>query len=572
MRFDDRLSTVLRKPVSGDAIARIQYRQLLDLLGTSSTAALHPEVDGAYLRLAELSQRIPAGERAAALREPMVRLRNPRLVSELALGEPQVASAALRAAQLSEEQWLDLVPALPVRARGMIRHRRGLGPRVERLLRQLGINDQALPPGKAKLETLAASDKPLAGEPLPDDSIQEIGAIVRRIEQFRKTRQLEELAHAGEAPRLPLEDEDEAGQGSLRELASFDFLTDADSRIVWSDSAAAAMCVGLRLASPDACNPVAAAPALAVAFRNHQPIVALPLQIAGAPVIAGRWQIDAAPRFDRPGGRFVGYCGRMRRLAEADATPGERPAGDSQGDRMRQILHELRTPVNAIQGFAEVIQQQLFGPTPHEYRALAATIASDSARMLAGFEELERLVKLDAGALALEQGECDLAEVVAATVAQLAPYNDARGTGFSSEDLGKAVRVALARSEAERLAWRLLATLAGASAPGEILKIKFRPPRDGLVRIVLRLPAALAARSDADLFHAVIAGAQQPALAAGMFGTGFALRLAMAEARAAGGMLERRDGKLRLSLPVAAQPSTAADPPLDAAVLHRGNS
>ena len=58
------------------------------------------------------------------------------------------------------------------------------------------------------------------------------------------------------------------------------------------------------------------------------------------------------------------------------------------------MLHELRTPVNAIQGFAEVIQQQLFGPTPHEYRALAAGIAGDAARILSAFEELDRLAGL----------------------------------------------------------------------------------------------------------------------------------------------------------------------------------
>jgi hypothetical protein len=272
------------------------------------------------------------------------------------------------------------------------------------------------------------------------------------------------------------------------------------------------------------------------------------LTISGAPAIAGAWQADAAPRFERPSGRFVGYCGRMRRPAAETALTPAVAAEPSAADRMRQVLHELRTPVNAIQGFAEIIQQQLFGPTPHEYRALAATIASDGARMLAGFEELDRLVKLDTGALELVPGECDVAAVLAATIAQLEPYCTRRGSGFAFEAPGDVVPVALAQEEAERLVWRLLATLAGVAVPGELLKLRLREPRGGTVRIIVRLPDSLARRDDTGLFHATIPAHQQ-ALSAGMFGTGFALRLAAAEARAAGGRLERRDGKLRITLP-----------------------
>ncbi len=47
MRFDDRLSTVLRQPARGKAITRIQYRQLLDLLGTSPCDANGPMTDAA---------------------------------------------------------------------------------------------------------------------------------------------------------------------------------------------------------------------------------------------------------------------------------------------------------------------------------------------------------------------------------------------------------------------------------------------------------------------------------------------------------------------------------------------
>ncbi|RZK01216.1 MAG: HAMP domain-containing histidine kinase [Novosphingobium sp.] len=547
MHFDDRLDTVLRSPAGSETIARVQFRQLVDLLGSLPDTAQSERVDAAYLCLGELAAAIPARERAAILSEPVLRLRASRLVSQLAVAEPEVAAAAMARAELDEDQWLDLIPALPVGARGFVRHRRGLSPRVAVLLGRLGVADRGLPPAEMPDEAEATNVVPLTlVEPAEaPPQIDEIGAIVRRIEAFRKTRQ-------------PADDETPtSAEAPLRNLTAFDFATDAEGRIVWAEAGIAPAAVGLRIAARDPESPAQSSPELLAMFRHRQPIGRATLRIEGAPAIAGDWRIDAAPRFDQPGGRFAGYVGRMRRpTAGAAVVP-----VDSEADRMRQILHELRTPVNAIQGFAEVIQQQLFGPTPHEYRALAATVASDGARMLAGFEELERLVKLDSGALALDPGTSDLLSVIAATIAQLESFTAPRRSGLELECENSALPVALAPVEAQRLIWRLLATLAGAASPGEVLRLRGRM-RGNRLRLTLRLPASLAF-SDGDALFDAGAGGQTQALAAGMFGTGFALRLAAAEAKAAGGSLERRQDKLRLTLPAAfasiAEPSAAAD-------------
>ena len=126
MHFDDRLATVLRQSAASGTIVRIQYRQLLDLLGTIPHDANGPSVDAAYDRLAQLSEKIPADERAAVLREPWMRLRSPRLIAVLAGNDLPVADAAIAKAQLSEEEWLDLAPALPIKARDCIQRCREL--------------------------------------------------------------------------------------------------------------------------------------------------------------------------------------------------------------------------------------------------------------------------------------------------------------------------------------------------------------------------------------------------------------------------------------------------------------
>jgi two-component system OmpR family sensor kinase len=546
MHFDDRLGTVLRLRADGKVVQRIQFRQLLDLLGTSPAEARGPALDAAFVRLTELAAAIPAAERATMVGDPGLRLRSPRLVAALAVGEPQVAAATLRRAKLSEEQWFDLVPALPPAARVHLRDRPGLSLAVSNLLSRLGVNDRGLPPVEAKAEADFVQDNDVL-LPLPDSAENAgIGAIVRRIEAYRKAKQVIEPAPPGDSPRLPLGEEHVLHVPA--EVRAFDFATNADGRIAWADPGAAPMVLGLRLGGEQAHG----GERFEIALRRHQPLQDSAITLDGAPAIAGEWRLDAAPWFDPLSGRYLGHRGRMRRLLEgtaaADAAaPVNPPVRDSEADRIRQMLHELRTPVNAIQVGAEIIQQQLYGPTPHEYRALAAGIAGDAARMLSAFEELERLARLDSKAMELDQGESDLVAVVSATVAQLAAHTRQRGSGFALRIEDQPLPVGLAQIEVERVVWRLLATLAGVSAPGEVLKARLRR-RQGMVRLDLELPATLAAREGDALFHAA-AGSIPQVISAGVFGVGFALRLARAEAKAAGGKLDRKTDRLRLSLP-----------------------
>jgi two-component system OmpR family sensor kinase len=579
MHFDDRLATVLRQTATGKAIARVQYRQLIDLLGTQTRARGDISLDSGYLRLTELSRTIPASERAAMLREPGVRLRSPRLVAELARAEPPVAEAALDSARLEENQWLDLLPALPLASRGFLSHRQDLGARVGALLSRLGLGRRSLPPAAASNDdvaaiqedsaqpaqamapakdqdeappTLPATLPPLSPAPQANEAGEAIRDIVRRIEQFRKSRGGEPLRAADEAPLLPL---GEAFEQPVILTAAFDFSADAGGRITGADAEVAPMLVGLTLT--DQATPGRPG-AIAAAFRHRQPIRGLWTRLEGASAIAGTWRLDASPIFSEAGGGFAGYAGRMRRLtapilAETSAAP------EPQADDMRQILHELRNPVAAIQGFAEVTQQGLHGPVPHQYRAIAASIAGDAARILAAFDELDRMVRLEAGVLAPERGETDLAALILAVSAQLDGFMHPRGNRMAIDRGSGPLMIALTGHDAERLVWRLLASLAGCAAPGETLSLKLRDKGDR-IRLIMALPASLAGRVDDAIFDAN--PAQPPALSAGMFGTGFALRLARAEAIAAGGNLVRKGNNLRLTLPGLTAPRADHSPSL----------
>ncbi|WP_157083109.1 sensor histidine kinase [Novosphingobium lentum] len=591
MIFDDRLDTVLRTAAAGPAAARTQFRQIIDILGRVPEHDWSTEHFAAIGRLDSLAAVLPDDDRAALVRSAQVR--SPALVDHFAHQSPRIAAGAIGGARLTEAQWLDLIPRLPLAARGYLRHRRELGPDVERMLERFGIGDRALPlpagfepnvvegaapaplpfPVRKPVAVPDATANPAAEAtppvPLraadPDDGRNGIGAIVRRIDAFR--RQRENAAPPGPLasgdpgdPRLPLADEALAPPPPANRLQ---FRSDATGTIISAEGAAAAMLVGHRPFDRQAGAPAQCDDATARAAIKRQPIAAGRIELEGAPAISGAWRIDAVPRFAKAGGRFIGYHGVLRRptpAAPADLpVPASAMPAEPEGDRLRQLLHELRTPINAIQGFAELIQQQIFGPTPHQYRSLAASIASDAAQMLAGFEELERLVKLEAGQVQPDAGETDAGALLARLIAQMQPALAAREVRLTFEPAAGPVMVALAEDEAERLLWRVLAVFASTVAPGERLRFAIGPEAapEGTpnataegsgAQIVLSLPAALAALDDAALF-APDARRGLAVQASAILGNGFALRLAAAEAKAAGGRLFRADSRLIIILP-----------------------
>ena len=546
MHFDDRLATVLRLTATSPAMARIQYRQLIDLLGREAQAAAAPTtLEAAMVRLDELNAIIPAVTRAAMLSEKSMRLSNADLVATLTMGEPEVAIAAIAAADLPEATWLALIPALPVRARGILRHRRGYGPAVEALLERLGIVDRGLPPAypaperaqRPELVVLEGGAATRSRRSLREEpSNAGIGSIVRRIEAFRKAQIPPDKNLDGDTATAA-----RAIDRTRTAVLAFDFTTNAEGRVDWADGPLAASFVGSMLAALGGAEDTP----LQAAVRHRQPMRNQPVSLRGAPALAGAWTLDGLPRFEGSNGAFRGFIGRLRRPAR-HVQPHDDAASLEAGG-MREVLHELRTPANAIQVAAEIIQQQLYGPAPHEYRALAAAIAGDTAQILAGFEELDRLVRLESGEMKTLSGQCDLGSLVLETVARLRAWTTPRGSGFALPHEVLDAMVSVNREEAARLVWRLLASLAGVSSTGETIALAFAGHK-GQVCLTIEVPPSMAQRLDDPTMAAEPAELVR-SLSAGMFGIGFTLRLAQAEAVAAGGRLTRDRAAFKLVLP-----------------------
>jgi len=545
MLFDDRLATVLRARADSEPGARTQFRQLLDLLGSGPMSEDLELVLRAYERLTELGEIIPGEEQSRIIRQPGLRLRNRHLVSFLASGEAKPAAAAMATAQLTARDWLMIIPRLPIVARGFLRHRRDLPGEVKTLLDRLGVQDMVLPRPADQIVTIEPASEPRAEpearveparpRPAPSGSI---AGVLQRIAEFQETRRAR-TQNQQASPR------DLASELAADPLARFDLTIDVLGTVVAASATVAPWLVGLDFgerAGAAAGQLARLDPGTRAALAKRRPFHDGQLEIDAAPAISGEWRIDGAPRFEASTGRFEGYFLRLQRPVAPEDMEAEQD--DSPADLMRQTLHELRTPVNAIQGFAEIIQQQLFGPVPNTYRALAAGIAVDAAKLLAGFDEIDRLTRLEAGAMELDEGISDLRAVLADTVRRLDGVLRERQAGFALTVRGSPFTVGIAENEAALIAWRLLAGLAGSLSVGERAEVRLTGDSES-ARLEIEMPWSLV-EVDAG-------GEDRPVVSAGMFSRAFTLRLAEAEVRAAGGSFTMTREWLRVRLPLLTQ-------------------
>jgi signal transduction histidine kinase len=84
-------------------------------------------------------------------------------------------------------------------------------------------------------------------------------------------------------------------------------------------------------------------------------------------------------------------------------------ANRAKGDFLAVMSHEFRTPLNAILGFSEVIQQRIFGPVGSErYASYVDDIHQAAEHLLDIITDILDLSKAEMGKLTLHEGDVDL--------------------------------------------------------------------------------------------------------------------------------------------------------------------
>lgn len=584
MRFDDTLETVLAADISTAFGKASAWRQLVDLIGRRRI----PDDTRALALLESIRGEVPIAVRITSARSLEMAEPPAALVKLCVVDEIAVAAPILRTARLNSGEWIELLPQLSPPARGILRGRRDLPVGVDGALEGFRAADFVLGT-EAPVEEVIAAETPSAKQEVESAPVETpvmpsaspfvpVGVAARGIPVVAAA--LQQAADAGaahrpaalhgdlvkradaveepaaDAPDAPFEIADVVARidafytrqhdlpvtprAPVR-IGGFRFETDAQGVIRWVDGVSRAPLIGLSLdmtAMPDGSRVDGVA---AGALRQRARFTGARLFVAGDSDAGGDWRISANAAFDSASGRFIGYRGTARRpRADETAVPG---GGTRGADSLRQLMHELRTPTNAIAGFSELIEREILGEAAPVYRERAALIRDRARALLAAIDDLDIAARIDAAALRLHPGDVALQPLFDRVSDELAPLAVMRGADVALP--ADELTVAGDARAIERLLSRTLATLLSAAGEGERIGVQLTAENDA-VAIGFDRPRALAAYTG-DAIFAIDDEREEAAL----LGTGFALRLIRNLARELSGSLVIDAESLTIRLPAA---------------------
>ncbi len=535
MRFDDRLATALGQPAESAAARQAIWRQLVDLLCTPDDEEYLR--DEAFERLRDWRGDVPIVARQNAALLLMSRSSVAAdLVEFFAEDATAVFAPLLAGVNFRGKVWRRLIPRLSPVARALLRHRRDLPDGALRALEAFGKTDLVIEGPSAP-----PSDPEPAGYAAPD--IRELQA---RIDAFRES-------HA--EAELPPED-------------AFDFEAGADGMIRWCDSAARTAIIGLSIADSAPGQTHGVDGQAAGAFRTRAPFRDARLTVARSGPAGGAWTISGVPQFDLVTGRFTGYRGSARR-----PRIGERPENIGllgsalSGDSLRQLAHEVRTPLNAIAGFAEMIERQMLGPAPAAYRQRATEILAETRRLDAVLDDLQEASQAESATLKLTPQHIDCALLLARVATALNPLAASKEVQIALSIAPGCGLAVLDPASAERMVMRLMSAAVGLARPGERISVDLTThdlPRSE-AHIAIARPQLVADHSERALLEACdIEGEEDGAPPA--LGLGFTLRLVRSLAESAGGTLVLEPHCFCLKLPALGDEETACQPERGSAI------
>ncbi len=137
-----------------------------------------------------------------------------------------------------------------------------------------------------------------------------------------------------------------------------------------------------------------------------------------------QWQLSAKPLFD-PRGAFIGYRGvardvtlqRQQEQLIASARDDAQRANDAKSQFLAVISHELRTPINAIVGFSEVLSAAQGETLPLiARREYLGTILESSKHLQGLINDILEATRMERGSIKLDEQPSDVAELVEVSV------------------------------------------------------------------------------------------------------------------------------------------------------------
>ncbi len=255
---------------------------------------------------------------------------------------------------------------------------------------------------------------------------------------------------------------------------------------------------------------------------------------------AGHWTLSGVAAFDLKSGSYVGHRGVAQRRPIQSAN-----MAYVIPEALALAAHETRTPLNAIMGFAQMIESQPFGSVSPAYAAQAEAILDASTRLLRVLDDVSETSRLDRGLAALPDFGFSLDSMLEAIVAQLNHIAVRRSVNFQLRMASGLPSLWSDKDLVERCINRLAVALLAVAGSGETIGISTRDGMRDHLLISFSRPLALQGVSSAELMKPV----RNDETNGPQLNIGFGLRLVQRLAAAVGGHLFTDGPNIDLLLP-----------------------
>jgi PAS domain S-box-containing protein len=184
------------------------------------------------------------------------------------------------------------------------------------------------------------------------------------------------------------------------------------------------------------------------------------------------------------------YAERARAEAERARAQAEW-ANEAKSRWLAMLSHELRTPMTAVMGYAELLGEEIEAPLHHVQRAHVARIKACSQSLFKLIESLLSFAAIDAGRVHYTPTVVSLSEVIAASLTEVMPAAMARGVTCTVEPCDPTLRAHADVEKVRQILDNLLSNAikycapngrvtATAAAYGETVRVRVRDSGPGI--------------------------------------------------------------------------------------------
>ncbi|HEY1952295.1 MAG TPA: ATP-binding protein [Gemmatimonadaceae bacterium] len=225
-----------------------------------------------------------------------------------------------------------------------------------------------------------------------------------------------------------------------------------------------------------------------------------------------------------------------------------------------RLSHEFRTPLHAVSGYLEILQQNIHGNLNHDQQRDVQRIHQAQEHLLTLVNMILDFAKLEGGPIELSMAEIPVEETLRGAEALVAPQFAKKGVGYRHHNGDDAVTVFADREKVQQILVNLLANAVKFTSPGGNVDLEWRLEEPNLVVRVRDTGCGIEADKIEQIFEPFVQLRAPGSVPTG--GTGLGLAISRDLARAMGGDVTASSTRgvgsvFTLTLPIRKRPGGA---------------